>query len=340
MNSSDTNIANITIRLYNSSLTLINSSTATSSNNSINFTGLSDADGLYYYDAIAYDLAGNSNTSSLRQVILNVSSPVVNSASASVSTTTATVSYTSNKSVNATISYGTSNSLGNSGTAITSFGSSGSFSLTGLSASTTYYYNITICDRAGACVTNGTNSFTTSAATTSASSSSSGGPVYSVPVAVNLESGYTKLMTVAEQLKFNLGTESHSVFVQSLIGEVLTLKVSSTPQIVSFKVGEEKNLELTGDNYYDLYIKFNSIKSGAANVTIKKINLVMPGSVTNLTLGVTETLVSASNETEKGQTTGKTKTGIIIVVAIVIITLIVYFVLRVRAKRRYLLFGY
>lgn len=327
------NLANITIRLYDSVMSLINNSfiSMTSSNYSANFTSLSDANGLYFYDAIIYDLAGNSNISLLKQVILNTSSPVISSTSASVSTTTATVSFTSNKSVNATISYGTARSLGTNGTEITTLSTTGSFSLTGLSASTTYYYNITICDRAGNCYINGTNSFTTSAVAVVETATGNGGTVTNVPVTIDLSAGYTKLMIVAEQLKFNIGTEQHSVFVQSLISDSLVLKIASTPQIATFKVGEEKRFELTGDNYYDLYIKFNSIKSGAVNLTIKTIYESMTGQITL----EPETNVSATtNATTTGAEPAASSSNVKIIAIIVIVVLIIAAVGYYLARRK------
>ena len=59
----ETNTKNITFRLYNSSMALVNSTTYSmatqTANNTINFTSLSD--GVYYYNVTVYDLADNGN---------------------------------------------------------------------------------------------------------------------------------------------------------------------------------------------------------------------------------------------------------------------------------------
>lgn len=99
--------------------------------------------------------------------------------SSSVSTTSATVSLSGlNESVNVTIFYGTSVGSLSSTARATSFNASQSVSISSLSASTEYHFNVTVCDFAGNCAKNGTFNFTTSAAastTTTTTSSSSGG---------------------------------------------------------------------------------------------------------------------------------------------------------------------
>ena len=99
--------------------------------------------------------------------------PNFTSASASVASTSATITVTTNESVNATSEYGTTVALGTAGTPQTDFDTSQALSLTGLSASTIYYYNVTSCDKAFNCIENGTFNFTTSAAAAAAESSSS-----------------------------------------------------------------------------------------------------------------------------------------------------------------------
>jgi len=95
-------------------------------------------------------------------------------------TTTATVTITgTNETVNATVNYGTANTTLGSSAVQTDFNETQVVSLSGLTASTTYYYNVTVCDFNGNCKTNITTfSFATSAAAAAAAattSSSSGG---------------------------------------------------------------------------------------------------------------------------------------------------------------------
>lgn len=99
--------------------------------------------------------------------------------SASVTDTTATISWTTSENSNSSVDYNTTAALGISISSAT-FTTSNSVSLSSLTASTLYYYNVTSCDQAGNCNSNGTFNFTTSAATTetattTTSSTTSGG---------------------------------------------------------------------------------------------------------------------------------------------------------------------
>ena len=73
--STDTNLANITIFLLNSTNDLINSTVTTSSPNFVNFSGL--VDGIYFFNATAYDLASNLNSTDTRNVTIDTTSPAV-----------------------------------------------------------------------------------------------------------------------------------------------------------------------------------------------------------------------------------------------------------------------
>ncbi|MCX6748669.1 MAG: hypothetical protein NT076_03620, partial [Candidatus Pacearchaeota archaeon] len=72
---SGSGLKNITIRLYNSSRSLINSTNQTSSPLFSNFTGLSD--GRYFFNSTAYDNFGNANSTETRNVTIDTIYPVV-----------------------------------------------------------------------------------------------------------------------------------------------------------------------------------------------------------------------------------------------------------------------
>ncbi len=92
----DANLINITIRLYNST-SLINTST-TGAPNFANFTGLPD--GIYYYNATAYDAAGNSNGTITYNFTIDTTKPSIQL----VSPTPANGSYNTNKTISVTAS--------------------------------------------------------------------------------------------------------------------------------------------------------------------------------------------------------------------------------------------
>ena len=73
--STDTNYANTTIRIYNST-TIINTTTTISTNIFVNYTV--SADGLYYYNATAYDIVGHTNTTNTRNITIDTINPTIN----------------------------------------------------------------------------------------------------------------------------------------------------------------------------------------------------------------------------------------------------------------------
>ncbi len=134
------------------------------------------AEGSYTLKVNASDLLGTQSVYTLLTVTKDTTSPVQSAISASTSGSSATISWTSSESGNSSLSYGTSTSLGSFKTSSSSV-TSHSLSLTSLT-STTYSYNVTTCDTASNCQTNGTYNFTIGSSSTSSSDSggsSSGG---------------------------------------------------------------------------------------------------------------------------------------------------------------------
>ena len=97
----DTVLSNITINLYNSANSLINSTTISSSPNFVNITGL--ADGLYFFNATATNSSRISNSTATRNVTIDTTPPVITVTSPTVQT------YTNH---NVTISFSGSDSSG------------------------------------------------------------------------------------------------------------------------------------------------------------------------------------------------------------------------------------
>jgi len=122
------------------------------------------ANGGYIWNCLATDDAAQTAfATSNRTITVNVDTtpPVISAVSAtSITTNSATITWTTDESSNSTVNYGTSLSLGSSAsnsTAVTSH----SVPLSSLSDATVYYYNVTSCDASGNCATSGPRNFTT-----------------------------------------------------------------------------------------------------------------------------------------------------------------------------------
>jgi hypothetical protein len=91
--------------------------------------------------------------------------------------------------------------------------------------------------------------------------------------------GFTKRLQISDRMKFQLqNNETHYVTLKSFTAVSATVTVESDPQTLTIAVGEQGKFELTGDNYYDLSVKVDSINQSGneTEVTIKEISEEMP----------------------------------------------------------------
>lgn len=293
-------ISNIAVRLHNSSGE-INSSNSTTSPLYINFTGL--VDGTYYVNATMNDSNNNVNNTATLTIRLDTTAPQTSSISSSKSSTTATVSWTTNEDSSSVLYYGTTTATSSTSTNNT-LTSAHSVDLTGLSASTLYYYNVSSCDSLNQCNTSIQYNFTTSNSSSSSSttgaSSNDGSVSYWIltyyPTEQQQTEGYSQNMVVKSNMKVNVSGTYHYVGVVSLGNTSATINVSSTPQQAVLNVGNEKKFEVSGDGYYDIAVKLESVTGTLARLTVKRIHELMPASVS------TAGSASSTNSTTGNQT--------------------------------------
>ncbi|MEK6823625.1 MAG: Ig-like domain-containing protein [Nanoarchaeota archaeon] len=154
-----------TIRVYDSNnvqvklWTLVSGSTSISKNWIPVNTALPD--GNYKINTTITDMAGNKVNLDLGIFYIDNTLPTLSSISSSVSSSSATIIWTTNENANSNVSYGTTNlTISNTGSA--TYESSHSISLSSLSASTLYYFNVSSCDAGRNCNTSTQYNFTTS----------------------------------------------------------------------------------------------------------------------------------------------------------------------------------
>jgi len=157
----DTNLANITIRLFNST-GLANQTTTTTSPNFVNITNLPD--GIYFFNASAYDLAGNVNYTETRNVTIDMINPLIDYGSgtandgANVSVNFVFVNVTVTEANEANITFRLFNSTGSVN--ITTFTTAiRTINFTSLPQGT-YTYNVTVVDIANRANTTATRTIT------------------------------------------------------------------------------------------------------------------------------------------------------------------------------------
>ncbi|MBT4539536.1 hypothetical protein HOC32_04580, partial [Candidatus Woesearchaeota archaeon] len=170
-------ISTVQVNLSNSSgqVSLNSLSNTSSSNWNVTLDSTTLSEGNYNLTIISNDTYNNINNTEIRSITIDNTFPTIdNVTNTSITASSTLISWTSDSNVNATINYGTTLSLSLTSTNST-YATIFNITLSGLSASTQYYYNITSCDYANNCNISGTRNFTTSAAPAGSSSSSSSG---------------------------------------------------------------------------------------------------------------------------------------------------------------------
>ena len=121
------------------------------------------ADGNHTLTATASDAAGNQGSASIPITVSNGNAPpVISGVSAgSVTSAGATITWTTNQLSNSQVAFGTSSSYGSNSTLNATLVTSHSVVLTGLSPSTTYYYEVVSDNANGVLASSGGFSFTT-----------------------------------------------------------------------------------------------------------------------------------------------------------------------------------
>jgi concanavalin A-like lectin/glucanase superfamily protein/Big-like domain-containing protein len=129
------------------------------------------SNGLHILTAVARDAAGNTATTLAVSVtvsnLLDTTPPVISSvASSSVSTTGATIGWTTNEAGDSQVEYGPTTAYGSSTPLNTSQVTTHSQTLSGLAAGTLHHYRVKSRDAAGNLATSGDFTFTTAAGST------------------------------------------------------------------------------------------------------------------------------------------------------------------------------
>jgi hypothetical protein len=278
----ETNPSNITFLLYNSSGEF-NRTTFTLSNitrdNRINWSRVPN--GNYTYNATINDLAGNINTTTIRKItIADTTAPQIGLVSPAyeVTSTTSSYNFTFNitdegdilncsliiDGVEAQVMYNPVR-----GANIGMY--NGSFSVA------THNWSVNCTDIGGNQGNSTLYKFYVTGGVGGSGGNSASGPVFWLNTYVPLDSefisekGYTKELSSKNQIRIKIGNEDHNVGVIIITSTTATINVSSTPQQAVFNIGDEKKFDVNSDNYYDLFVKLNSIANNKANVTIKKI---------------------------------------------------------------------
>jgi len=172
---------------------------------------------------------------------------------------------------------------------------------------------------------------TTPEITTSSGGGGGGGGTVALPKVITnsqMQQGYTEQLTQSSKLTFQISSQSHTITTTKISGNNLEIIIRSDPINLTLFVGQEIKLSINSSDYYNLYLKLNSILNNKANLTIKEINERI---IVNATEGMVEDNESNQEVSETPEITKDvTKNDYIIylIILFVIFLLIVYYIIR------------
>lgn len=263
------NLTNVTFYLWNNESNEIKSSfeNISGTDNQTIFTSNFTEEGNYSWNCLAYNEGGNySFATSNHTIIFDATSPQISSLNEeSITSSSAVITWGTSEPANSSVDIGGS---------FSEYNTTHSFALTGLSSSTTYNYIITSCDRAENCV-NDSGSFTTLASTYigSGGSSRSTGTTSGAPPVIEIKQGEItkKSLKTGETFSFSLNNNSHSIRVLEIGENQARILIQSSPINLTLNIGEERKVNLSSIEYYDLKVALEKIELEKAVVVLERI---------------------------------------------------------------------
>jgi parallel beta-helix repeat protein len=268
-------------------------------------TGLTD--GVTYYFAVkAYDLSGNESGFS-NQVSKTVSGtdttpPVISAiSSGSITSSGATITWTTNEPADTQVQYGTTSSYGSSTPLNTSLITSHSAGLSGLSPSTTYHFRVLSRDAAGNLAQSADNTFVTTSAPDTTAPTISGVTAGSIT-----SSGATIAWTTNEpaDTQVQYGTTASYGSSTSLNTSMVTSHSQSLTGLSSSTLYNFRVLSRDAAGNLATSANFTFTTATAPDTTAPTISGVTAGSITSSGATITWTTnEAATTQVEYGATT-------------------------------------
>ncbi len=341
-------LTNITFFVWNSSNSLIYNLSQNKTgiiNESIfnyNFTN----QGVYEWSCQAYNNRSESIIKSNYTITYDVSNPNITLISPSDSS-----SYTSNsQSIGFSYNVSDANEITNCSLVVnslvsltnTSINQSLVNSFTKSFSPGSYTWNLNCTDSGNNQANSSTRSFTVTALEDEGGSGGGGGGggisyLTYVPSIDETSKGYTKSLRKNDKVKFNIKEDSHILTVIEIAGNIVNLTIQSNLTTLVLGVGQFKKLNLSSENYYDFYVKLNSIEDSNANLTIKEIYELIPEKEEKrVKINVEETITKNDEETEIHKEElldfEFLMIGVFVLIGVFIIILLLIVIIKIRKK--------
>lgn len=153
-----------------------------------------------------------------------------------------------------------------------------------------YNWKINCTDLAGNQNSSETKSFTITAPAVQASSSGGGGggsgssgTTY-IANEEQIRGGFTKELKEQDKIRFTIfdaKSEEHTLTINDIGSNFVNLTLKSNPINIKLGISQSIKINLTSPDYYDLYIKLNSIENNKASLTIQTIHELIVINITD-----------------------------------------------------------
>ena len=233
-----------------------------------------------------------------------------------------------------------------SGATVTADGSSATFRNTDINEAGTYSVKCTATDTVGYTSDHTSTSTEDFSVTYSSGSTSSGGGGGggSSGSAASFDVDFTKstqgTVSIAQGSSRTFtfdGTTTHTVKVNKVEGDIVTMTLTSEPVILALNVGESKKVDLNGDSVNDVKVTLNSITNSVADITIEKIDegakIVQQQEVEQRAAEEAGEQPAEAEEVMPEEITKKTGLAIwITILVIIVIAVVAYFTIKKKKK--------
>jgi hypothetical protein len=126
---------------------------------------------------------------------------------------------------------------------------------------------------------------TTPAPRTSSGGGGGGGSTIISLAESQLSSGVSKKFNSGEKVNIKINNQNHSLQLNKILNNSVNLTIRSEPIVIIMSLGEERRVNLTSVEYYDLYIKVDNNTKNSAGITLKEINELISPIVNNTSKG-------------------------------------------------------
>jgi len=96
-------------------------------------------------------------------------------------------------------------------------------------------------------------------------------PTYS-PTLTELIEGYEEDLKEDQSIIFEVNGKKHSLKLEKISGDEVTITISSDPQTFNMTINETKKVNVNEDNYYDLKIFLKDIRGSFVDLTVQTIH--------------------------------------------------------------------